>query len=174
MGAIFGKGRNDKGNRDRQIADLNFLSRDFGDQFALDSTNSRFSNPMTDLPEEMRYPSEHLTLADMEDEELEEAIKVCRDAGVKEEDRFAAVYDYGFVGLEPITERPDPIVPEVREENDESNLDKKENNQRRDDDGNLIQIIRIGTGVVNGGTIRTSPRTQPRPTNREGGNNGGN
>ena len=27
--AIFGKGRNDKGNRDRQIADLNFLSRDF-------------------------------------------------------------------------------------------------------------------------------------------------
>lgn len=172
--AIFGEGRKDANNKDRQVADLNFLSRDFGDQFALDSTNSRFSNPMTDLPEEVRYPQEHLTLADMEDEELEEAIKVCRDAGVKDEHLFAAVYDYGFVGLEPIAERPDHIKPEVRKENDQPKLDKKDN-QRKDDKGNVIQVIRFGTGVFNGGTVRTSPkpRTQPRPT-RRGGNTGGN
>lgn len=170
--AIFGPERRNAKNRDRQIADLNFISRDFGNQFALDSTNSRFSNPMTDISDDVRFPKENLTLADMEDEKLEEAIKVARDAGIEEEGLFAAVYDYGFVGLEPITERPDYIKPKVREENDEPKS-KEDNNQRRDDDGRLIEQIRIGTGVFNGGTIRTNPRTQPRPTNRGGVTNGG-
>lgn len=174
--AVFGDDRRDANNRDRQVADLEFISRSFGDQFALDSTQSRFSNPMTDLDEEIRYPQEHLTLADMEDDELDKAIKACRDAGVSEDDLFAAVYDYGFVGLDPITDRPEPIIPEVREERDEPAINKDEENRRRDDDGNFIDIIRIGTGVVNGGTIRTNPRTQPRPTQeRNGGarNDGG-
>lgn len=169
---IFGKDRRNANNRDRQIADLNFISRDFGNQFALDSTNSRFSNPMTDLSDEIRFPKENLTLADMEDDDLEEAINVAREAGVEDEDLFAAVYDYGFVGLEPIVDRPDYIKPEVREEHDAPQTNK-ENNQRRDENGKLIDQIRIGTGVFNGGTIRNVPRTQPRPTNRGGGNTGG-
>jgi hypothetical protein len=170
--AIFGADRRNANNRDRQVADLNFISRDFGSQFALDSSNSRFSNPMTNIADDVRFPKENITLADMEDDKLEEAIKVARDAGVEDEDLFAAVYDYGFVGLEPITERPDYIKPEVRQENDEPKT-KEDNNQRRDDDGRLIEQIRIGTGVFNGGTIRTNPRTQPRPTNRGGVTNGG-
>lgn len=165
--AIFGEGRRDKGNRDHQVADLEFISRAFGNQFALDSTNSRFTYPMTDLPDEVRFPSEHLTLADMEDDKVNEAIDKARKAGVAEEDLFAAVYDYGFVGLEPLTDLPEPILPEVREENDEPVLDNKEENRRRDNDGNFIETIRLGTGVIHGGTIRTTPRNQPRPT-REG------
>ena len=169
--AIFGANRRDANNRDRQVADLNFISRDFGNQYALDSTNSRFTNPMTDISDEVRFPKENLTLADMEDDKVDEAIKVARDAGVKDEDLFAAVYDYGFVGLEPIKDRPDYIKPEVREEHDVPQ--NQEINQRRDNDGKLIDQIRIGTGVFNGGTIRTNPRTQPRPTNRGGMNTGG-
>ncbi len=168
---IFGESRKNANNRDRQIADLNFISRDFGNQYALDSSNSRFTNPMTDIPEDVRFPKANLTLADMEDNKIKEAIKVAREAGVKDEDLFAAVYDYGFVGLKPIQDRPDYIMPELRVEHDVPQND--EINQRRDNDGRLIDQIRIGTGVINGGTIRTIPRTQPRPTNRGGVNTRG-
>lgn len=162
--ALFGKDRNNKNTRDEQQARLNYLSRDFGNQFMLNSETSRFSNPMVDLTESERYPSENLTLAEMTDEEIEEALDKCRKAGVSEEDLFECAFDYGYVGLEPI-EYPNYIAQDVITENSEPQI-KKENNNGNND-RNIAPTIRIGTGVFR--PIGTgTPRTSPKPPNRNG------
>lgn len=160
--ALFGKDRNNKNTRDEQLARLNYLSKDFGNQYMLDEETSRFSNPMTDLADEDRYPSENLTLAEMTDEEVEEALNKCRSAGVREEDLFECAFDYGFVGLKPIT-YPEYIAQDVITENSEPQI-KKENNNNND--RNIAPTIRIGTGVFR--PIGT-PRNTPKPPNRNGG-----
>ncbi|MDX1652529.1 MAG: VWD domain-containing protein [Brumimicrobium sp.] len=157
---VFGAGRKNKANRQKQEAEGRFIAREFGDQFMLDETNSRFTNPLVNLSEEERYPSEHLTLADLTDEEVEEALAKCREAGVAEEDLFECAFDYAYVGLEPlrkpeyirkkeIKERTEPEVKETKEQN-------ANNNQN-------IPQIRIGTGVFRP-IGSPQPRTSPRPT----------
>ena len=170
---IFGDQRKDQSVRTRQKEDLNYISRTFGDQYMLDSTTSLFTNPLVGISDEVRYPSTHLTLADAEDEEINEAITVAREAGVSEEYLFAAVYDYAFVGLLPIVQQPIYVRPEVKEENENPKLDQNKNQQRRDNDGNIIPQVRFGVGVINSIPIPNRTRTQPRPTNnREGGRTG--
>jgi hypothetical protein len=159
--ALFGKGRNKESKKEEQIARLNYLSRDFGDQFMLTEETSRFSNPITDLTEEERYPSENLTLAEMTDEEVEEALDKCRKAGVREEDLFECAFDYGYVGLQPLT-YPKYMKQDVITENTEPAIKKENNNNDRD----IAPTIRIGTGVFR--PIGT-PRTTPKPPNRNGG-----
>lgn len=161
--ALFGKDRNNANNRDEQQARLNYLSRDFGDQFMLDAESSRFTNPLTDLTEEERYPSENLTLAQMEDEEVEEALDKCREAGVREEDLFECAFDAGYVGLEPLT-YPEYIAQDVITENTEPQINKE--NKNNNNDRNVAPTIRIGTGVFR--PVGT-PRTTPKPPNRNGG-----
>lgn len=161
--ALFGKDRNNQNNKEEQQARLNYLSRDFGNQFMLDEETSRFTNPMTDLTDEERYPTENLTLAEMTDEEVEEALDKCRAAGVREEDLFECAFDYGYVGLKPLT-YSEYIAQDVITENTEPQI-KKENNNTND--RNVAPTIRIGTGVFRPvGTPRT---TTPRPQNRTGG-----
>lgn len=159
--ALFGKDRNKANNRDEQQARLNYLSRDFGNQFMLDAETSRFTNPLVDLTDNERYPSENLTLAEMTDEEVEEALDECRKAGVREEDLFECAFDYGYVGLEPLT-YPEYVEQDVITENTEPQINKEENNNN---DRNIAPTIRIGTGVFR--PIRT-PRTTPKPPNRDG------
>jgi len=158
--ALFGKNRKNKNTKEEQQARLNYLSRDFGDQFMLDEETSRFSNPLIDLTEEERYPSENLTLAEMTDEEVEEALDKCRAAGVREEDLFECAFDYGYVGLKPLT-YPEYIAQDVITENAEPEIKKENNNDR-----NIAPTIRIGTGVFR--PVGT-PRTTPNPQNRNGG-----
>jgi hypothetical protein len=166
---IYGNQRSDDNVRSQQKDDLNYISRTFGDQYMLDSMTSLFTNPLVGISDEIRYPSTHLTLADAEDDEIDEAIAVAREAGVREEDIFAAVYDYTFVGLLPIVEQPTYVRPEVRQESENPKLDKNKNPERRDNDGNIIPQVRFGIGVINGVPIPNRPRTQPRPTNNSGG-----
>ncbi|MGM0478955.1 MAG: VWD domain-containing protein [Bacteroidota bacterium] len=170
--ALFGAERNAPQQRKNQQKDLEFLSRTFGDQYALDEATSRFTNPMVNLTEEERYPQSHATLADMEDEKLDEAIKVARDAGVPEDRMYAAVYDYGFVGLEPIADFPVYNRPEKREERDEPKIEK--DREEKKDNIDIIPQIRMGTGVFRGvqrGNTRRAPtqnkRRQPTRTNTE-------
>jgi hypothetical protein len=127
----------------------------------LTEETSRFSNPITDLTEEERYPSENLTLAEMTDEEVEEALDKCRKAGVREEDLFECAFDYGYVGLQPLT-YPKYMKQDVITENTEPAIKKENNNNDRD----IAPTIRIGTGVFR--PIGT-PRTTPKPPNRNGG-----
>jgi hypothetical protein len=169
---IFGNQRRDDEVRSKQKDDLNYISRFFGDQYMLDSTNTLFTNPLVDLSDSVRYPANHLTLADADDDVIDEAIQVARKAGVEEENLFAAVFDYSFMGLLPIEQHPTYVKPEVKEERKNPKLDKNENPERRDNDGNIIPQVRFGIGVINGVSIPNRPRTQPRPTNRGGGRTG--
>jgi hypothetical protein len=162
--ALFGSERNNQNTRDKQQARLNYISRDFGDQFVLDEETSRFTNQMIDLTDEERYPTENLTLAEMTDEEVEGALDKCREAGVPEEDLFECAFDYGYVGLEPLT-YPEYLAQQEITENTEPQI-KKENNNNND--RNITPTIRIGTGVFR--PVGT-PRTTPKPPNRNGDRN---
>jgi hypothetical protein len=128
----------------------------------LNAETSRFTNPLVDLDDSERYPSENLTLAEMTDEEVEEALDKCRKAGVAEEDLFECAFDFGYVGLQPIT-YPEYIAQDVITENTEPQI-KTENN-KGNEDRNIAPTIRIGTGVFR--PIGT-PRTTPKPPNRNG------
>lgn len=166
--ALFGPDRNNENNKDQQQARLNYLSRDFGDQYMLDEETSRFSNPLVDLTDEERYPTEHLTLAEMNDEELENALNKCREAGVYEEDLFECAFDYGYVGLDPIT-YPEYMEQSTIKERTEPRI-RNNRNVNNDNDRNVAPPrIRIGSGVYRPrGTVRSSPRTSPTPKNRGG------
>ena len=161
--AVFGAGRHDKGQRNAEVARLNFLSRDFGDQFVVDTANSMFEEPIGILPEALRYPTENLTLSDLNDEEIEEALAVCRDAGVAEEDLMECVFDYGYVGLDP--ELP-PVYIAPNEPRElglpENNVNNPNNNTEQRN-----STIRRGLGIGIGGAV-TQPRrntgTTTRPT----------
>lgn len=170
--AVFGAGRHDKGQRNAEVARLNFLSRDFGDQFMVDSTNSMFEAPIGILPEALRYPTENLTLSDLTDEEIEEALAVCREAGVAEDDLMECAFDFGYVGLEPEL----PSVYVAPNESREIGLPENNVNNPNDNKEQRNSTIRRGVGIgVGGGTVNQRRRntgtttTRPSRTNTGGG-----
>lgn len=168
--AVFGAGRNDQAQRNSEIARLNFLSRDFGNQFMVDSTNSMFEAPIGILPEALRYPSENLTLSDLNDEEIEEALAVCREAGVAEEDLMECAFDYGYVGLDPEL----PSVYVAPNEPREIGLPENNVNNPNDNKEQRNSTIRRGVGIgVGGGTINQRRRTAPTTTRPSRTNSGG-
>lgn len=171
--AVFGAGRHDKGQRNAEVARLNFLSRDFGDQFLVDSTNSMFEAPIGILPEALRYPTENLTLSDLTDEEIEEALAVCREAGVAEDDLMECAFDHGYVGLEPEL----PSVYVAPNEPREIGLPENNVNNPNDNKEQRNSTIRRGVGIgVGGGTVnqrrRNTGTTTTRPSRTNTGGDG--
>ncbi|MCC5924412.1 MAG: VWD domain-containing protein [Crocinitomicaceae bacterium] len=121
---IFGAGRNNPVVQNAEREKLRFISTSFGDQYIVSDEANLFANPWTDIPEFVRYPVMNLTLADLTDEQIEEGLQLAREKGVEEEDLFAAVFDYGFVGLEPelpATYTGDENVSTFLKEREESN-----------------------------------------------------
>ena len=153
---IFGQGRNNQEQRDSEAARLEFLSRDFGDQFIVDEEYSIFEEPMGELPDYERYPTKHLTLSDLTDEEIDEGVNECRNAGVAEEDLMECVFDYGYVGLEPDL----PATYDAPEDEREVGLPEKkpeaENNNQNNNNRNARRAtsIGIGTMIFRGGNNR--------------------
>lgn len=98
---VFGAARNNPVVQNAEREKLRFIATTFGDQFIVPDNKSLFAEPWIDIPDFVRYPAMNLTLADLTDEQIEEGLSLAIEIGVDEEDLFAAVYDYGFVGLEP-------------------------------------------------------------------------
>jgi hypothetical protein len=99
--SVFGNGRANPEQRRRAVNRLTYIARDFGDQFIVNEEDSHFEQPWVNIPDFIRYPSRHLTLSDLSDEQIADAMSQCRSAGVAEEDLMACVFDMGYVGLEP-------------------------------------------------------------------------
>lgn len=170
---IFGVGRNNDNQRNKEEQRLAFLARDFGNQFMVDTMESIFEQPIGILPEELRYPSVHLTLSDMTDEEVEEALEACRKAGIAEEDLMECAFDYGYVGLEPDLP-PVYIAPKESREIGLPDADPVKNND--DKNVNIRTGVGIGTTILRGmgtkpptGTRRPSPNKTPTRTPTTGG-----
>lgn len=168
--AVFGTGRHEKGQRNAEVARLNFLSRDFGNQFIVDTTSSLFEVPIGILPEALRFPAENLTLSELDDEELEKALAVCRDAGVAEDDLMECVFDYGYIGLNPEL----PAIYIAPNEPRELGLPEKNVKKTNDDKEQRNSTIRRGIGIGTGGGVVTQPRrnTTTRPTRTNTGKGG--
>src|SRR5690554_7667887 len=94
---------------------------------------------MTDIPDSVHYPTKLLTLAQLEDDQVEEGLRKAREAGVAEEDLYGAVYDYGHLGLEPIAYNDEYKAPKRSTMYKEPAIDKKE---------------------VNGNNNKTQPRSE--------------
>lgn len=178
---VFGEERNSDFVTDKRHAEFFFITRPFASQFQLDSTTSLLRNQLTDLPDDIRYPEKNLSLAELDDEQIEEGIRKAKEAGVKEEDLFEAVYDYGHLGLEPIAFQDDYVKPKESNRFKEPKLDKNgrelENKPKSNSNIRISPSIFIGTGVRINPPRRTRPNTSPRPsTNQRRGssNSGGN
>ena len=164
--AVFGAGRHNDKQRNAQQRELEFLSRDFGNQFILDEENSMFEVPMGLTPDEIRYPSEHLTLADLTDDEIKEGTEKCRSVGVDDQDLMACVYDYGFVNLAP--ELPAEYVAPNKPSNEKTapnlnpEIQEEDNNRNNPDASRVLRNILIG--ISRGGGVGGNTRTAPSPS----------
>jgi len=153
---VFGSNRSNPEMLETVTKELYFITRTYGGEFQLDSTTSLLRNQMTDISDNIRYPSELLTLAQLDDEEIEEGLRKAREAGVAEEDMFEAVYDYGHLGLEPIALTDDYIAPKEDPELNKSGdgLKQKEDTQPQ---------IRVNPSVFTGTGVRVTPPRRNRP-----------
>lgn len=125
---VFGPNRRQPEVKEKHTRRSQFIAYDFSDQFMLNADNTMFIEPMVDIPDEVRYPQEHLSLAELSDEQIEEGLKKAREAGVEEDDLFAAVYDYGHVGLDPVSY--DDEYEEPTEKKEETTIPPIENPNR--------------------------------------------
>jgi hypothetical protein len=169
---LFGANRRAPGVMSRMESELFFITRRFGGVHQLDSTTSLFPNRMTDIPDSIRYPKELLTLAELEDEQIEEGLRKAREAGVAEEDLFGAVYDYGHLGLEPVAYNDDFTAPKRSNKYTEPVLNKDGDGVKGQNNNNNQPQIRIRPSIFIGTGVRVSPprsnrpATSPRPNTR--------
>ena len=95
------------------------MAEDFGERYTVDTDRSMFEVPMGTVPPELKFPETYITLSDLTDEQIEEALEECRAAGVAEEDLMDCVYDKGYVGLAPdlpaVYDNTYAVTPEVKE-----------------------------------------------------------
>lgn len=117
--AVFGAGRHETANQTRDRQFLQFMAENFGERYTVDTDRSMFEVPMGPVPPELKFPETYITLTDLTDEQIEEALEECRAAGVAEEDLMDCVYDKGYVGLAPdlpaAYDNTYAVVPEVKE-----------------------------------------------------------
>lgn len=163
--AVFGAGRRNATNSSNEANYLNFISRDFGDQFIVQAEWSLFDEPWVDIPDSIRYPIEPTTLENLEDEQIEEALKICKEAGVAEDDLMGCVYDYGYVGLTPELPAEYTGNQGTREVGSTSPKPVEDKPRTADDDNR--PTLRTGPGpIIIIPPVRRHPRpvTQPAPT----------
>jgi hypothetical protein len=165
---VFGSNRSNPEMLEKVTKELYFITRTYGGEFQLDSTTSLLRNQMTNIPDNIRYPKELLTLAELDDEQIEEGLRKARESGVAEDDLFEAVYDYGHLGLEPIALNDDYIAPKEIKRSNEPELNKSgESLKQKESTQPEIRIrpsIFIGTGVQINPPKRNRPITTPRPS----------
>ena len=150
---LFGRNRKNKETVAQHRNNSRFISRKFGPQFQLDSTTSLFSFQMTTMPDSIRFPKEYLSLAQIEDQKIEEGLRLARKAGVSEENLFGAVYDYGYLDLQPAAYNTDyqrkkeQIGGEEPELNKTGDGLKGERNQIQNRQIRISPVIIIGTTI---------------------------
>lgn len=171
-GNVFGAGRNNPVVQNAEREKLRFISTVFGDQFIVVDEANLFANPWTDIPEFVRYPVMNLTLADLTDEQIEEGLQLAREKGVAEEDLFAAVFDYGFVGLEPelpATYTGDENVTAFLKEREENNIQQPNQgvNPTHSNDNFMPPPPRRNRGMMPPPIYR-APTTAPSGVNQGG------
>jgi hypothetical protein len=117
--AVFGAGRHETANQTRERQFLQFMAEDFGERYTVGTDRSMFEVPMGPVPPQLKFPETYITLSDLTDEQIEEALEECRATGVAEEDLMDCVYDKGYVGLSPdlpaVYDNTYAVTPEVKE-----------------------------------------------------------
>ena len=168
--AIYGAERRSDRRKAEEHARLEFIARDFGDQFIISDSLSLFDIPMGEVSEEERYPTNHLTLSELSDEQVEEGRKSCLEAGIEEADLMACVYDFGYVGLAPSLPVSfiEPREAPAQEFRDPNNNNEGNGNNNNNNNGSVTRTILRGIqfGTLSNPTPRTTPTSTRTPTPR--------
>jgi len=167
---VFGAGRHETANQQRERDFLRFMAEDFGERYTVDKDRSMFEVPMGILPPELKFPDTYITLSDLTDEQIAEAMEECRAAGVAEEDLMDCVYDKGYVGLTPdlpaVYDNTYAVTPQVKEpaKTDTQRVNPTNNNTAPAvfPPRNRTRIFR-GTTTPTQTTPRTGGATSPTP-----------
>jgi hypothetical protein len=182
---VFGIGRNNPVVLGREQNALRFMAEQFGDRYVLGTEESMFEQPMGLLPDHLRFPREYITLNQLTDEQIREAMEECKAAGVAEEDLMDCVYDRGYVGLEPdlppsydgrvrnkptSANQPSTAPQEQLNQNNNPNTAPTVFPPRRRPRGIFIPAPRPSSGSgtrtpSGGGTGGRTPPSQPRTPN---------
>ncbi len=178
---LFGEKRHAPEVIDRTRKTAFYIAHDFGDTYQLNSKTSLFTNQMTDIPDEIRYPSKPLNLSGLTDDQIQEGLKRAKKAGVPKDELYGAVYDYGYVGLEPVAYKDEYEKPNRSEKYNEPKLDKEGERLKNAQEQPRTQPVRVyprvfmGTGVYYPNRYRNPRTSRPhpnRPTSRTS-NSGG-
>lgn len=149
---LFGKDRNSSKIQSQATRSAHYIAHNFGDTHQLDQKTSLFSIQKTDISDSVRYPSKPLNLAGLTDEQVQEGLKKAREAGVSDDDLYGAVYDYGYVGLEPVAYKDEYEKPKRSEKYHDPELNKEGTDLKNDQETNKQPVrvrpsVFIGTGV---------------------------
>lgn len=174
---VFGEKRNSSFVRNKKEREAYFITHTFGDQFIVREGESIFYQPMTDVTDNIRYPREVLSLHKLTDKEIQIGLKKAREAGVKQENFYAAVYDYGYLGIEPIAfeNKYEPPVRTMQPKNEDVPkipIDKRKTTQENKSPTGADVIRDIGRNlsvpiIINSTTRRHYPETRRAPTQRK-------
>lgn len=162
---LFGAGRRTPGVMSRQQERGNYISYVYSESFRLDKANSLFTDKMTDIADEVRYPEVHQTLAELSDEQVEEGIRRAQKAGISDDDLFGAVYDYGYLGIEPEVMDSDYDRVIKSEKTTEPKIDKDREKSKLEQ-GNQQNPVRVNPRVNIGRTVIITPPRHRTPRYR--------
>ncbi len=102
------------GNSDVDKAYLNYLAREFGDDWRVNESNTLFDYGFGQSPlafYDPTFPRVHYTVDDMDPNRRDRARRECERRGFSGSDLNACVFDNGFMNIEPT---PKPTPPPTR------------------------------------------------------------
>lgn len=99
---LYGPGRRTPSVMNNQEKSAEYIAFTFSEAYRLVKDNSLFIEQMTDIEDSIRYPyNGGNSLAELDDDVVQQGLEKARKAGVAEDDLYGAVFDYGYLGIDP-------------------------------------------------------------------------
>lgn len=99
---LYGAGRRTPSVMNNQEKSADYIAFTFSEEYRLFKENSLFIEQMTDIEDSIRYP--YLggnSLAELDDDVVQNGLEKARKAGVSEDDLYGAIFDFGYLGIDP-------------------------------------------------------------------------
>src|SRR5690554_8071630 len=89
---------------------------------------------MTAISDSIRYPSGCTTLADASDEQIAEALRKSREAGVPDDELYSTVFDYTYANIDPADQVDNHKEDNPRKtQSNEPEINKEEDKNRSEE-----------------------------------------
>lgn len=168
---LFGSQRRSPQVISRMEKSCDYIAHTFGDTQQLDSISSLFPERMTDLPDSVRYPSRCVTLADVSDEQIAEARRKSKEAGISRDEMYSTVFDNAYANIDPRDQVPGAgyIEPKDSDKDTGADLNKDKVKPEKTVDKKPEKTVEEkpkASPATKAETAPQRPKTQSRPSTR--------